>query len=324
MILVADSGSTKTDWLLRPESSLSGEAVTQRFHTQGINPIHQSDAQILDILRGELLPQLREALTPTDNITPPEGNVPFTPPSLPLHSPFTPLEIEFYGSGVRPDQEARMEQLLREALTAIDSNVSFTSPSLLLHFPFTPLKIEAHSDLLGAARALCGDSEGLACILGTGANSCLYDGEHIVANTPPLGYILGDEGSGAVLGKRFLNALYKGHLGNKIKSDFEAEMQMTLTEVIDRVYRQPLPNRWLASLSPFIHSRLDDPAVEALVVGNFSDFIARNIEPYHRPDLPLQAVGSIAFFYKDQLCHAARKAGYAVGNILRSPLDGML
>ena len=313
MILVADSGSTKTDWVLRPESSLSGETVTQRFHTQGINPIHQSDAQILDILRGELLPQLREALT--------EGVVSFTPPSLPLHSPFTPLEIEFYGSGVRPDQEARMEQLLREALTAIDSNVPFTPPSLPLHSPFTPLKIEAHSDLLGAARALCGDSEGLACILGTGANSCLYDGKRIVANTPPLGYILGDEGSGAVLGKIFLNALYKGCLGNEIKSDFEKEMQMTLAEVIDCVYRQPLPNRWLASLSPFIHSHLDDPDVEALVIGNFSDFIARNIEPYHRRDLPLQAVGSIAFFYKDQLCEAAKKGGYAVGKILRSPLD---
>ena len=199
-----------------------------------------------------------------------------------------------------------------------------TSLSLPLHFPFTPLKIETHSDLLGAARALCGDSEGLACILGTGANSCLYDGKHIVANTPPLGYILGDEGSGAVLGKLFLNALYKGCLGNEIKSDFETEMQMTLAEVIDCVYRQPLPNRWLASLSPFIHSRLDDPGVEALVVDNFSDFIARNIEPYHRRDLPLQAVGSIAFYYRDQLSQAAVQAGYKVGTILRSPLDGLL
>lgn len=292
MILIADSGSTKTDWMLR------GETATRQFHTQGINPIHQSDEQILDILRGELLPQLI---------------------SLNQLS-----AIKFYGSGVRPDQEERVEQLLREAFSSLKSIVPFTSPSLPLHSPFAPLSIEAHSDLLGAARALCGDSEGLACILGTGANSCLYDGEKIVANTPPLGYILGDEGSGAVLGKRFLNALYKGHLGNEIKSDFEAEMQMTLTEVIERVYQQPLPNRWLASLSPFIHSRLDDPAVEALVVDNFSDFIARNIEPYHRRDLPLQAVGSIAFYYRDQLSQAAVQAGYKVGTILRSPLDGML
>ena len=283
MVLIADSGSTKTDWMLR------GETATRQFHTQGINPIHQSDEQILDILRGELLPQLI---------------------SLNQLS-----AIKFYGSGVRPDQEARMERLLREVFQLHSSHPS----------PLTPHpQIEAHSDLLGAARALCGDSEGLACILGTGANSCLYDGEKIVANTPPLGYILGDEGSGAVLGKRFLNALYKGQLSNETKSDFEAEMRMTLTEVIERVYRQSLPNRWLASLSPFIHSRLDDPAVEALVVDNFSDFIARNIEPYHRRDLPLQAVGSIAFYYRDQLSQAANKVGYAVGKILRSPLDGML
>ncbi len=279
MILIADSGSTKTDWQLCPDSPW--------LQTQGINPIHQSDGQILDILRDELLPQL------------PQGEL---------------SAVEFYGSGVRPDQEGRMERLLRDALT------SFLAPSPSHLHP----RIEAHSDLLGAARALCGKREGMACILGTGANSCLYDGERIVKNTPPLGYILGDEGSGAVLGKRFLNAIYKGRLGDEMRKDFETAMQMSLSDVIDRVYRQPLPNRWLASLSPFIHGRLDDPDVESLVVDNFSDFIARNIDPYHRRDLPLQAVGSIAFYYRDQLGKAAVKAGYAMGAILRSPLDGML
>lgn len=280
MILIADSGSTKTDWMLVRCGSQIHIDKPLRLHTQGINPIHQSDAQILDILRGELLPQL-----PPNQVS----------------------SIEFYGSGVRLDQEERMERLLREAFQST-TNIA-------------QLSISAHSDLLGAARALCGKSEGLACILGTGANSCLYDGQQIVANTPPMGYILGDEGSGAVLGKRFLNALYKGHLGNGIKTDFEAEMQLTLAEVINRVYRQPMPNRWLASLSPFIHSHLDNPGMESLVIDNFSDFIARNIDPYRRRDLPLQAVGSIAFFYRDQLRQAAKKAGYAVGNILRSPLD---
>lgn len=281
MILVADSGSTKTDWVVRTLSpSVEGSAQLW-FHTQGINPIHQDDRQILSVLQDELLPQL----VSINQLS----------------------AIEFYGSGVRPDQEKRMERLLREAFQSLISK--------------TQTSISAHSDLLGAARALCGDSEGLACILGTGVNSCLYDGKRIVANTPPLGYILGDEGSGAVLGKLFLNSLYKGCLGNEIKSDFETEMQMTLAEVINRVYRQPLPNRWLASLSPFIHSHLCNPDVEALVIGNFSHFIARNIEPYHRRDLPLQAVGSIAFFYKEQLCLAAKEAGFAVGKILRSPLD---
>lgn len=279
--LIADSGSTKTDWLLKPCHEL--------FHTQGINPIHQSDEQIIAVLRNELLPQLN-------------GREPID-------------AVAFYGSGVRPDQEERMVRLLREALSP-KSNLSS-----LTHHPASP-RIEAHSDLLGAARALCGSSEGLACILGTGANSCLYDGRQIVANTSPLGYILGDEGSGAVLGKRFLNALYKGRLNGYLKVAFEDEMHTSLADVIDRVYRSPLPNRWLASLSPFIYNHLDDSDVEALVIDNFSDFIAYNVEPYHRRDLPIQAVGSIACYYRYQLCQAAEKAGYTVGKILRSPLEG--
>lgn len=296
MTLIADSGSTKTDWVLMPainsHTSQAAHPASERFKTQGINPIHLSDEQIAAILRDELLPH--------------------------LHHLETISTICFYGSGVRPDQEDRMVRLLHEALLPHLPN----SPTPQLPTSPTPqLHIEAHSDLLGAARTLCGDGEGLACILGTGANSCLYDGQRIVANTSPLGYILGDEGSGAVLGIRFLNALYKGHINNETKDAFEAEMQTSLTEVIDRVYRQPLPNRWLASLSPFIHSRLDDPIMEELVIDNFSDFIAHNIEPYHRQDLPIQAVGSIAYYYRDQLYKAAQKAGYAVGKILRSPLE---
>ena len=272
MTLIADSGSTKTDWLLQAEGGYASPSV---FHTQGISPIHQSDEQITSILRDELLPLIGgERLSC----------------------------VLFYGSGVRSDQEERMVRLLALSLTAGHPH------------------IEAHSDLLGAARALCGTHEGLACILGTGAHSCLYDGRRIVANTPPLGYILGDEGSGAVLGARFLNALYKGRLDSQTKADFEDTMQMSLSDVISQVYRRPLANRWLASLSPFIHDHLADPAVETIAVDNFSDFIARNVEPYHRRDLPLQAVGSIAWHYGPQLRKAARKAGYEVGTILRSPL----
>ena len=289
MTLIADSGSTKTDWLLTAEPASPFHSASTLFRTQGITPVHQDDEQIAAILRDELLPQLaaHQSAAAWDGV----------------------CSICFYGSGVLPDQEERMARLLRTAFTALCPQ------------PTAPLHIEAHSDLLGAARALCGEHEGLACILGTGANSCLYDGERIVANTPPLGYILGDEGSGAVLGKRFLNALYKNLLDDGTKAAFEATMNASLAEVIDRVYRQPMPNRWLASLSPFIHTQLANPAVETLVIDNFSDFIARNIAPYRRLDLPLQAVGSIAYHYREQLCKAAQKAGYAVGKILRSPLQ---
>lgn len=273
-ILVADSGSSKTDWGIVGSSAL--------IKTLGINPFHQDDDAILSILRNELLPQLPVA----DN-------------------PSSVNAVHFYGSGVLTEQESRMERLLREVFPQADT-------------------IEAKSDMLGAARALCGNIEGLACILGTGANSCLYDGNCIVANTPALGYILGDEGSGAVLGRMFLNALYKGRLYAEARQEFEQHFSMTMTDVITRVYRMPMANRWLASLSVFIHDHLQYPAVYDIVVANFRDFIRHNVNAYQRRDLPLSAVGSIAFFYREQLEQAAKEEGYALGKILRSPIDGLL
>lgn len=266
--LIADSGSTKTDWALG--------AV--RVRTQGINPFHQDAAAIRSVLRDELMPQLEATEI---------------------------KRVAFYGSGVRPELEEKMISTLRE------------------FFP-QAVEIEAHGDLLGAARALCGHEAGIACILGTGANSCLYDGEQIVGNIPPLGYILGDEGSGAVLGRNFLNALYKNRLSSAVREEFEATQAVEMADVIERVYRQPMANRWLASLSVFIHRHLCDPEVEALVMDNFRDFIVRNVAPYHRPDLPVSAVGSIAYYFGEQLRDVVQKEGYTVGRILRSPLDALV
>lgn len=265
--IIADSGSTKTDWLIG----------SKRISTQGINPIHQDDDTILAILNNELLSNL---------------------------SPLTshPQTIRFYGAGVRPEQEERMERLLAQVFPKATS-------------------IEAKSDMLGAARALCGKDEGLACILGTGANSCLFDGERIIQNTPPLGYILGDEGSGAVMGRMFLNALYKNRLYEGAKEEFEQFFKLNMANVIERVYRQPMANRWLASLCPYIRQHLDQPSVQEVVVQNFRLFIRHNLEPYRRPHLPINAVGSVAHFFRPQLEQAAAAEGYTIGQILRSPLD---
>lgn len=269
-VLIADSGSTKTDWAY----------MDQRVQTQGINPFHQDEDTIRRILKEELLPQLTSDISHLTSIL-------------------------FYGSGVRPELEEKMQRLLQEAFPQAEH-------------------VEAHGDLLGAARALCGHQEGIACILGTGANSCLYDGERIVENTPPMGYILGDEGSGAVLGVRFLNALYKNRLSNDVRADFEAYEEMSMAQVIERVYRQPMANRWLASLSTFIHQQIGNPQIEQLVIDNFRDFIQRNITPYQRKDLPITAVGSIAFYYKEQLEKAVKAEGYTLGKIVRSPLDALV
>ena len=275
MRLIADSGSTKTDWVLTIE-----KGVERRFHTQGINPFHQSEESILTILREELVTQL---------------------PALDAEE----LSIAFYGSGVRPELEPVMERLLRTALP-------------------TATAVEAHSDLLGAARAVCGHREGIACILGTGANSCLYDGLRIVSNTPPLGYILGDEGSGAVLGIRFLNALYKGFLPATVVNDFQKDIKLSMADVIERVYRQPMANRFLASLAPFVKSHADVPQVKELVVDNFRCFLRRNVAAYGRKDLPVGFVGSIAFHFSSELKEAIGAEGMSIGPIIKSPLDVVL
>lgn len=273
MILIADSGSTKTDWVLtKDDGSIEG-----RFKTEGINPFHQSEDDILAILQTLPLP------------FPEEGGK---------------LRVCFYGSGVRPELEPKMVRLLQTVLPKAT--------------------VEAHGDLLGAARAVCGQSPGIACILGTGANSCLYDGNDIIQNTPPLGYILGDEGSGAVLGRHFLNALYKGFMPEAIAADFQKDMNMTMSDIITRVYRQPMANRFLASLSPFISSHLHEPSVRQLVVDNFRDFFRRNLVQYGHTDLPVGFVGSVAFHYEAQLKEAAASEGYTVGRILKSPIDGLV
>lgn len=279
-ILIADSGSTKTDWMVCSSSDPLNNS--RLFQTQGINPYHQDDDAILTILQQELLPGLMSAgLRPSDLKV-----------------------IRFYGSGVRPEQELRMRRLLHETVLEADD-------------------VLVKSDMLGAAHALCGDREGIVCILGTGANSCLYDGWKIVQNTPPLGYILGDEGSGAVLGIRFLNALYKNRLYQNAQAEFEDTFKLSMGDVISHVYRQPMANRWLASLSTYIHQHLSQPTVRALVVDNFRLFVRYNLEPYGRHDLPVSAVGSIAYFYQEQFREALQEEGYRMGTVSRGPIEGL-
>lgn len=210
-------------------------------------------------------------------------------------------EVEYYGAGCTVAASPRMESCLRAI------------------FP-DATNVVVGSDIIGAAKALLGDNEGIACILGTGANSCLWDGRQIARQTPALGYVLGDEGSGAVLGKLFLNAIYKGVLPEVIRKDFEREYDIDMMGVIEHVYRQPQPNRWLASLSPFIAKNIYHQKVEELVMSNLEAFIVRNILPYNRLDLPVSFVGSIAYYYEPQLRAVAEKHGVLVGKIMQSPL----
>ena len=213
--------------------------------------------------------------------------------------------INFYGSGCIPEKKGVVEKVLRKVFPEVE-------------------KIEVENDLLGAARAVCQHQEGLACILGTGSNSCYYNGKDIIENVPPLGYILGDEGSGAVLGKLFLNALFKGTLPVSMKEDFLQKSGLTYPEIIQRVYRQPMANRFLASTSLYIYEHLEVPALRELVKDNFRDFFRKNIAKYQRPDLSIGAIGSIAYHYQDLLREVAEEEGYSLGKVAKSPMEGLV
>lgn len=214
------------------------------------------------------------------------------------------IDVFFYGSGCTPAHVPVMKRMLGEV--------------------FSSAFIEVHSDLTAAARALCQREAGIACILGTGANSCLYDGTDIVQNTPALGYILGDEGSGSVLGRLFLNAIFKNPALATVRDEFLKANKMELKDIIEKVYRGTLVNRWLASLSPFIMEHIDNPFIREIVVYNFREFFRKNIVPYNRPDLQVHFVGSMAHHYREELEEAAKAEGFELGNILQSPMEGLL
>lgn len=185
--------------------------------------------------------------------------------------------------------------------------------------------IEVYTDLLAAARALCGRQPGIACIMGTGSNSCLYDGEAITSNVSPLGFILGDEGSGAVLGKLFLGDVLKRQLRPELCAQFLDEYELDLLGIIRRVYREPQPNRFLASVTPFLSKHIDTPEIHRLVLDSFRAFFRRNIRQYENFDkLKVNFIGSIAYYFRPVLEEAAAAEGCTVGNIVKSPMEGLV
>ncbi|MGM9675289.1 MAG: ATPase [Bacteroidaceae bacterium] len=271
-LLIADSGSSKTDWIY-----LSDDNGTLEIHTAGINPVRDSRCAISLVLREQLLPAL---------------------PNLERVK-----SIYFYGAGcIRPYSSAVADALASE-------------------FPHAGLHVE--SDLLGAARALCGHEAGIACILGTGSNSCLYDGTAIVAHTPPLGYVLGDEGSGAVLGRTFLSDLYKGLLPVSWVKEFEEEYHLSMAQVIDHVYRQPQPNRFLASLVPFVARRASHPLVHDMLLGHFRTFLRRNVVAYGHRHLAVHCVGGIAHQFAGEFREVLAAEGFVAGKILLRPITSL-
>ncbi|MDD7343683.1 MAG: ATPase [Bacteroidales bacterium] len=216
-------------------------------------------------------------------------------------------EIYYYGAGIISDE------IKSHVINALKANI----PSAT--------KIEVDSDLLAAARALCGHKPGIACILGTGSNSCYYDGEKVVDNVSPLGYILGDEGSGAVLGKLLVGDVLKKQLPEHLCEKFLKEYNLDRNKIIDAVYRKPAANRFLAQFAPFLEHNIEEPSIHRIVLHSFIDFFVRNVENYDNyKELPCNFVGSIALLEKATLLEAAKSQGITVGNIIQDPMEGLI
>lgn len=272
MILLADSGSTKTDWALARNGSL-----VKQITTEGINPFFQTEEEISRIVHERLMPALDGAM---------------------------PHEVHFYGAGCAfPEKNRLVEQAITRHL---------------------PVPVEIGSDLLGAARSLCGRRPGIACIMGTGSNSCYYDGQTIAANVSPLGYVLGDEGSGAVLGRLLVGDCLKNQLPAPLKEAFFKRFDLTPQLILERVYKQPFPNRFLASLSPFLIEHIDEPCIHRLVLNSFKSFFTRNVMQYDCRGVKVHFTGSIAYYYREVLDEAARALQIELGHIVRSPLEGLV
>ncbi|QIA07883.1 hypothetical protein [Draconibacterium halophilum] len=189
-------------------------------------------------------------------------------------------------------------------------------------FPEATVFVE--DDILGAARALLGKSSGIACILGTGTNSCFYNGAEITDKVPTLGFILGDEGSGAYLGKLFINDYFKRAIPEDLKQKMENELHLKLADVLNAVYREEYPSRYLAKFSVFLSENKNHIYVQNLIKRSFTDFFFKNIERYNSFEkYTVNFVGSIAFHYSDLLKEVAFNREIRIGNIIDKPINGL-
>lgn len=215
-----------------------------------------------------------------------------------------PHAVHFYGSGCTPGK------------IALVSNA--------IHRSFPIEAIHVYSDLMAATHSLCGDDAGIVCIMGTGSNSCEWNGSAILNQVSPLGYILGDEGSGAALGKQLVGDALKHLLTPGLREKLLEEYDLTPALIIDRVYRQPFPSRFLANFAPFLLRHIDDKSIRKIVTDGFSAFFERNVMQYNIQKYRVHFVGSIAWHFSDILKEVAAEKKIDIGKIEQSPMNGLI
>lgn len=203
------------------------------------------------------------------------------------------------------------------------ANVKMFKKAFSELFPAAIIKVD--HDLSGAAKGLCGKEKGIACILGTGSNSCYYNGSRIVKNSPGIGYILGDEGSGTYLGKKVLQHYLYGIFDEDLRARFDAKFVTTEAEILESVYKKPLPNRYLASFAIFLAENRGHYMIENIIEDGINDFFFTHVIKYHESEkLPIHFTGGIAFGFKDVVENLCRNYGLQLGNIFKSPMEGLI
>ena len=273
MILVADSGSTKTEWKI-----LKDGVPHESIFSSGINPYFLSDKEIYELFLKEINDLSR----------------------------YTFRKLYYYGTGCNSDSK---NNTVREALNRF----------------FSAGEIFIGSDLLGAARSLCQNEPGIACIMGTGSNSCFYNGSEIVSNVSPLGYILGDEGGGAVIGRKLVAGILKKQVPQNVINCFFDTYKLTPAEILENVYMKPFPNRFLGQFARFISSNIEIPELQDIITSCFDDFIRRNVLQYPEAKvLHVHFTGSIAYHFKPFLEDLLTKNNLKRGIITLSPMENLM
>jgi N-acetylglucosamine kinase-like BadF-type ATPase len=271
--LIADSGSTKAEWCI------IGKGRNKTIFTDGISPYFLNTAQIIDLLRQQLMPHLKNTVIE---------------------------EIYFYGTGNK--NPVNRKSVLKALKTL-----------------FPGVYVEVDHDLMGAARALCGHGKGVACILGTGSNSCFFNGRKIVKNSPGLGYVLGDEGSGAYLGRKVLQYYLYNTFDEDLRSRFDAKYVTNASEILDNVYKKPLPNKYLASFALFLAENRGHYMIENIIEDGFNDFFFNHVYKYRESwTYPIHFVGGVAYGFRDVLQEMAAGYELEIGKILKNPMEGLI
>lgn len=273
-ILIADSGSSKTDWCL-----IGAKKKTRHFQTSGLNPFFRSEDDCHKLLSEEL------------KINPAKEDI---------------SKIVFYGAGVKNKTQS-----------------DFINKILRKHFGTKAT--EAHSDMLGAARATSGTEKGICCILGTGSNSCYYNGKKIVTQNPSLGFIIGDEGSGTYLGKKVLQYFFYNTFDEDLKAAFRHKYGDDLSDILHKIYKDPLANRYLASFTQFLIEQRGHFMVENIIEDAFIDFYQRHILKYRESwKYPINFIGTVAYEFRDIIHSLHEQYGLDTGTILKSPAEGLI